>query len=208
MAFSVNIDVRDQATPLLKATEAKIAPATVAKVAGRAGQNFVRGHFTRLDSARPNRLAGKRTHFYSKAKAGTTYKADATGATVSVNQVGIRQRIEGGVILPKKPGGFLTIPARAEAYGRRAREFNNLKVLFGRGGQPVALVVADATEVRATKKGFKSRGEVGGGVMYWLVKRVDQKADPSVMPNLARMKDAIVAALGQLVRIRPSGGAQ
>ncbi|HEU0123992.1 MAG TPA: hypothetical protein VFQ91_25900, partial [Bryobacteraceae bacterium] len=198
MAISATISVKDGATPVLVEAARRLSPATVAKVAGREGQNFTRQHFIRLNAERPNELGGKRTNFYAQAARGTTHTADAKGATISVNQVGIRQRIQGGTILPKRAGGFLTIPARAEAHGKSAREFNNLKVLYGRGGQPVALVEADATRVKQTKKGFKSIGEIGGGVMYWLVKRVEQQPDPSVMPDLRAMGERIVAALAQL----------
>lgn len=199
MSFSARIDIADKATPLLNETERRIRPATIAKIAGREGQNFTRKHFIDLNRTRPNQLGGKRTNFYTQAARGTTFASDAHGADISVNQVGIRQRLEGGVIMPKN-GKYLTIPARAEAHGRRAREFSNLKVMFGKGGVPVALVEADSTRV-------KDRKEQGGGVMYWLVRRVVQQPDPSVMPNLGRMKDQIIAKIAQFIRRRETAAA-
>jgi hypothetical protein len=194
MAFSSTVDIRDQATPMLEATRAKIAPATVNKVVARSGQNFVRKHFTHLNSTRANAMGGKRTNFYTQAARGTSSSVDANGANVSVNQVGIRQRIFGGTILPKK-GKWLTIPARAEAYGRRASEFQDLKFGYAedeRGRERPALV--------RDSKSKEFWGEEDA--MFWLVPKVVQKADPTVMPNLGQMREAILVDLGVMIRAR------
>lgn len=204
MAATFTVDVRDASKAILATAEARMSPRVVNKIIGRAGQTFVRKHFYDLDAKRPNRMGGDRTHFYGGAARSTTFAATADGAVISVNQTGVRQRILGGPILPTK-SKYLTIPARAEAYGKRAREFNNLKVV--RFGNVLALVEADATKLRKTKKGFRAAGETGGGVMYWLVPKVAQKADPSVMPNLESLRVFVLEELRKAVAVA-KGGAQ
>lgn len=204
MAYSTTIDIRDRATPLLEQTERKIQPATLAKIAAREGQDFTRKHFTHLNSTRANQMGGRRTNFYAQAARGTSGTSDATGANISVNQVGIRQRIQGGVILPKN-GKFLTLPARAETYGKRASEFSDLEFGYAeddRGRVRPALVKED-------KKDKEFWGE--DDVYFWLVPKVVQKPDPSVMPNLAQMSERILVAIGIFLKPKAgptAGGAQ
>lgn len=204
MAATFTVEVHDATQAILADAAARISPGVVNKLIGRAGQTFVRKHFYDLDAKRPNRLGGERVHFYGGAAKSTTFATTADGAVISVNQTGVRQRIQGGTILPKK-SKYLTIPARAEAYGKRAREFNNLKVV--RFGNVLALVVADATKLSKGKKGFRAAGETGGGVMYWLVPKVVQKADPSVMPNLEALRVFVLEELRKAIAVKKGGAA-
>ena len=86
-------------------------------------------------------------------------------------QAGIAQRYFGGDI-DAKAGGYLTIPALAAAYGRRAREFDLRFVIFGNTGK-VALLDAE------------------GEVYYWLVRHVTQSGDATILPT---EEEVIVAA--------------
>jgi hypothetical protein len=186
---SITINVRDTATPVVSGVLEGLAPEKINPVLGRAAVNLTRNHLFRLNGERANRLGGKRTNFYAQAARGTSFELTPTGFVQSVNQVGIGQRYFGGTITPKGGKKYLTIPMRAEAYGKRAGEFNNLRFAMVPGIGP-ALVETEATSLRKTrsKKGgvsttrFKSAGEVGGGVMFRLVRKVTQQADPSVMP--------------------------
>lgn len=173
-----------------------------------------------MNAERANALGGKRTNFYAQAARGTSSEMRPNGFAVSVNQVGIRQRFFGGTITPKGGKKYLTIPMRAEAYGRRARDFNNLRFAMVPGIGP-ALVEANATLIRRTKKGFvpASRGgsgythlfgemegvkassvsggdygNTGGGVMYRLVRKVQQRPDPSVLPSREALISGITIA--------------
>jgi hypothetical protein len=202
MAFSVDVTVKDAATPRLQNLGSLLAPAAVARVAGAAGRNYVQDFFVRLNAERRNKLGGERTNFYSSAAKATSFTSDENGATVSVSQVGIRQRIEGGKIEPRN-AKYLTIPARAEAYGKRASEFPNLKVLFGKGGKPYALGEADATKVTKGKNGFKSAGETGGAVFFWLVPSVLQAPDPTANPAASgQMRNSILEKLSQYAKLQ------
>lgn len=185
MAFSAKIEVQDTATVALVAVRRKLAPATVNKIAAREGQKFTRQHYINLNRTRPNALGGERTNFYAGAARGTSASSDENGATISINKLGIRQRLYGGTILPKN-GKFLTIPAIAVAHGKRAREFGDLKFAFvdDGSGRPRRALAKD------------------GKAYFWLASRVVQMADPSVLPNLGDMTIKILAALQQLIRIR------
>jgi hypothetical protein len=194
MAFSTTVDIKDAATARIEATGLKIRPETANKVIARSGQNFVRKHFTYLNSTRANRLGGKRTNFYTQAARGTTAVSDAQGATISVNQVGIRQRIFGGTILPKN-GKWLTIPARAEAHGRRAREFQDLKFAYAEDerGKARPALVRDSKD-----KNFWGEEDV----FFWLVPKVVQKPDPSVMPRMDLLRVAVLEDLAVFLEAR------
>ncbi len=164
---------------------AKVRPVNmpgVKKVVGRAVANRLRQHFFTLNRERPNRLGGRRTNFYSQAARSVQQPEIQTdGVRVSINHVGLAQRLLGGTLHPVH-STYLTIPARAEAYGKRAREFNDLEILWGRRG-PIALVQRNHTRLGRGKKGRPS--EQGGGVFFWLVKSVTQNPDPTVLPSEA-----------------------
>ncbi len=195
--LAVRIDLTDHATPVVRAIGRALAPERLNPVVGRAGVNAFRTALFEANRTKPNALGGTRTNFYADAARGTHFDDVGDGVLISVNQVGIRQRVLGGTITPKK-AKFLTIPARAEAHGKRAREFNDLVIVFGRGGQPVALARAAQSllSVRRDKTtgsriGTSKKGNAGGEILFWLVKSVTQRGDPSIMPTEAALSAVI-----------------
>ncbi|MBC2592695.1 hypothetical protein H5P28_00315 [Ruficoccus amylovorans] len=169
--LEVTIPSIDTWPPLLRITRGVTEP-SVKRVMGRAIANLIRRHLRKLDRERPNQLGGQRTHFYANAAAAVQNPRlhGSTGVAVGINHVGIAQRFHGGVIVPKF-ADWLSIPARTEAYGTRAREHANLAFILIRA--------------RTTAKGdpLAMLQEPGGGVLFWLVKRVVQQPDPSVLPT-------------------------
>jgi hypothetical protein len=160
-----------------------LRPAAINPVIGRAASNTVVAHLRRLNNERPNQLGGKRTNFYASAARGTSYSVISdTEVTVSIAHVGIRQRFFGGKIVPTGGRKFLTIPAAAEAHGKRAREFSDLEVVFGMGGRPIGL----ARKAQG-KRQF-------GTILFRLVRSVNQRPDPSVLPDKATIAAACTAA--------------
>src|SRR5712692_4436695 len=196
MAFT--IDIQDRATPAVEGALSELQLAGVKPVIGRAVVQLVQHHFLRLNSSRANPLGGPRSNFYAQAARNTRYDVLTDGVLVSVSQIGIRQRLEGGEILPRN-AKYLALPAIAEAYGKRAREFPNLTILWRRiagATRPVALVEAAATPFTRPPANWRAGGQVrqdgtrgiktnsvGGKVLFWLVKSVTQRADPSVLPT-------------------------
>lgn len=176
---SSTIDIRDNATPALKSLLDSCTGPNINPVVGRAGVNFLRIHFRRLNAERPNKLGGERTNFYAQAARGTNYTLLPDGVILGINQVGIRQRFYGGKIEAGNPPKNLTIPADAEAYGKRAGEFYNLR--FCMNPKTGKKWLADKTT---------------GKILFWLKPSVDQKADPTVLPTDQELSDHIVRELG------------
>lgn len=169
-----------------------VRPASINRWAAGAVANTLRGHFRALAADRHGTAfpGVKPPHnFYADAARATTWEADESGGTVSVAHRGIRLRFEGGTVRPVN-AKFLAIPARAEAYGRRPREFDDLQpIFFEHGG---ALIQTEQQRVQI--KGRKSRDgskaysvkqgeELGGAVMFWLVKSATHDPDPTVLPT-------------------------
>lgn len=165
----------------------------VRNIAGRAGVNITRDHLFAIDSERGNGMGGRRSHFYSSAARSVHYKDTSDGVMIVISKTGIAQRFFGGTIRPVN-AKKLAIPATPEAYGRRPGEFTNLEAVFGRRGA-YALAERRATTLRKTRKGFAKGAEVGGKIMYWLVDKVEQDPDPTVLPTDQSLCSGIMDAI-------------
>jgi hypothetical protein len=172
----------------------------VARVGARGVANFLRDWFFGLDRTRANHLGGARTHFYADVARSVQNPTVSGGVgSVSINHVGLAQRWLGGTIragvgtssATGKPTRFLSIPARAEAYGKTPGEFHDLRFVPRRSGGGM-LVQALQTSVAFGKKGVRRISEVGGLVMFWLVKQVTQRPDPTAMPDDAAVLSAAI----------------
>ena len=185
--FGLSIRVsRDEATPALAATTRGLTPQALGAVIGRAGRNAVREHLFARD-AQGNALGGRRTHFFGQAARATAFAFQRDTVVVTINHVGIAQRYFGGTIRPKA-AKYLTIPVHPAAYGKRAREFGDLEVIFGAGGRPVALA-------------RKARGRRAYGEIYYrLVRSVSQQPDPTVLPTDAQLETAVAAEVEPYVQ--------
>jgi len=163
-----------------------LSPANLNPIVGRSAVNTFREHFFGLNSSRPNKLGGRRTGFYAQAARATSFEATATGATISVNKEGIRQRLKGGEIKPGPGRQWISIPAIASAHGKLAREFNDLRfVLLRAAGNALAALkrVTGHSRERIDSAGnVTGGGEILGPVVYWLKKSVTQRADATVLP--------------------------
>lgn len=184
------IDITDKAGAGVRELRAAIGGGRLANAMGRGATNRIRAHFTDLNAARPNQLGGRRTNFWAAAARSTNYTASPEQVLININQLGFRQRLQGGVIRPVK-AKYLTIPAAPEAHGRRAREFSNLRFGFAEnkfGNLQPALIEASATAVtfgRRRKDGTRAvkRGRsLGGRTIFFLTRQVFQRADPTVLP--------------------------
>jgi hypothetical protein len=111
-------------------------------------------------------LGANRTGFYERA-ADTmpTPQVTSEGVVISITEQGFAQRYFGGDITGNP---LLTIPARAEAYGHRAREFDLKLIKFPSGIFALIDPAEDPHE---------------GDVWYWLVHEVHQVGDPTILPT-------------------------
>lgn len=222
----IAIDMRDAASPALKRVEGVLRPQQLNPIVGRAARNVYVEHFRAKNRRSPNRFGAKRTNYYLGAARATTFRAVDDGVVISVNQVGVRLHYFGGVVRAGKGVSsssgkatkFLTIPARAEAHGKRASEFPDLIVLRRGGhqhGEPFALARAVSTSI-AFRKGRDgqrrsvSRGEQGGEIMFWLKREVRVPADPDILPQPIDVGAGVFSAVNQAIDLawaRKQGGA-
>lgn len=206
------ISVQDAITPDVRRIIGTLGGGRVMQVMSRGMAEVVRKHFFKMDNEHPNAMGGRRTHFFGQAARGTHRYSDETQAVVSVNQVGIRQHLFGGDIYPVNAKA-LTIPAIPEAYGKRAREFDGLKLVWPKGSnigwlQADGEVTAAHGEKRPAMRYRKSApgssrkrygpGEHGfqtsveaepkgkiraGEIFFWLVRHVSQAGHPERAPD-------------------------
>ena len=203
MAATLIISFRDQASPALQQLLADVRNTKpMLTAASRGLANLLRDHFAEMDATRPNRMGWDRQHFWSDVR-GTVQNPVifADQASVSIDHVAFRQKLEGGEIVPVH-GEFLTIPALDESYGKRAREFSDLKFGFApdpeTGDLRPALVAqrGTATYIQRGPRAKKYKAvaeEVGLVALFWLVRRVVQAATPGALPTEEEMLAAALA---------------
>lgn len=219
MAITVTIQgARAQA--LLRSVHTPDGLKRLAVIGGRAVANRLRDHFLALQQARPNKQGFPRSNFWAAARRSVQnpQPSGAATVTVAINHVGVALRRFGGVVRPRT-ARMLTLPATAEAYNKRAKEFSNLRFAFALdedGNRRPALVEAENSPVRfgrPRKDGSRrvDRGVTRGGqVFYWLVRQTKHTADPSVLPTDAQMAQAAVAAITETQQrdLARAGGGQ
>lgn len=174
------------------------------RAVGLAAQDAVKEYYFRLDGERANAMGGKRSHFYHKAGMSAQWQPVADGVSVSVTQLGLRQRWLGGTIRAVN-AKYLAIPARTESYGIRPREFpGDLQFIKFKSGA-AALVKDDQSHgvdmdsggyrVKSAERGEKRTRKKGVGLVeYWLVPSVYQRPDPTAVPSPEYLLNAVTEA--------------
>lgn len=220
MSATFSISIRDGASPTLALLLNEVRNASLAaKAAARGVANKLKDHFAQMESDRPNRWGYPRQHFWSqvrKSVGNPVMEGDA--ATVTISHVAFRQKLEGGTIKPGPGKKFLTIPATAEAYGKRAREFSGLQfaiVADPQSGRPRPALIAQravSTLISLGKKKFKAVGsELGMLPLFWLVREVKQAPTPGALPSDGELQQAAISGAeewGKNVIQRINGGAK
>lgn len=142
-----------------------------------------------------NRLGATPTGHWAQAAEKASAKADDNGATINVDHPGIGRAGHDVEIVPTGGRQYLTIAVIAAAYGRRAREFDNL-VFIRTGGAPVLMM---------------PNGDSSFGTIYYvLVKHVLQPQDRTLLPSDEEYQQAALEAMRDYVNYlvnRSRGGA-
>jgi hypothetical protein len=160
-------------------------PVAILKAAGRELANQLRKHFRMKDRA-PNTLSPRREHFWLQIMRSVN-EPEQTGynaISVRISDPRMAQKVFGGPIVAKAAGA-LTIPVEERAYGRRASTFEaetGLKLFIVRTGKGKT---GNAVLAVAEGKGIT--------VEYILTKSVDQEADPTALPEMGMLEQAILA---------------
>jgi len=212
MSLAQKIEIEDSASPWLMELKGQVSPHRMAAEVGPRCTRLVQRNFRQLGT---NAKGWPSTHFYGRAAEATNWQEGFGFVMIAINQIGIRQRLEGGDIKPVNAGA-LTIPAMPEAYGKTAGEFSNLKFAMiedpERGTMRPALVAMRSTSsqvervniTRGKQKGqtrFKEVSQTFGlQALFWLAKGVHQEPDPSVMPTDGEFEHAFGQSVDALLK--------
>ncbi len=203
--------LNDTASPEIRFLQANVTPHRMAAEIGPRFTRLVQRNFLKKER-QGNKNDWPSTHFYARAAESTNWQEGFGFVMISVNQIGVRQRLEGGEIKPTGDKKYLTIPAVAEAYGKRAGEFNNLKFAFvldpqNPGTVRPALVERQATNIKIgkiKKSGSRSitptSSSTGQIAIFWLLASVNQKPDPTVLPSDDEFNEALDQSMDALLR--------
>ena len=193
----------DRCRTMLEQTEMVQAGATAVKL-------LLVDHFTDLNAERANSLGGQRTNFYGDAARSVNaapVQVDGKSALISIDKIGLAQRLLGGTIRPLPPHKYLAIPARSEAYGHTPADFTDLTFVPRANGKAM-LIQALKTTVDWKEKRRKGSNvsdyarTVGGLVMFWLVPEVTQQPDPTVLPDDEQMQQSAGLAMDEFLTRR------
>jgi hypothetical protein len=174
IGITIELDTSfDTATPfLVRLTDAITGDRTLLHdYVSRRSAETARRHIRTIAPGRhwtADNLGAKRTGFLERAAGSIEPAADANAAYIEFpRSFGLQRAFGQIVIVPKRGGKYLTIPATAEAYGRRAGEIAGLVFKFL--GRSRALVMM--------------RGARDFTVYYWLVRSVTQPQDRLLLPS-------------------------
>jgi hypothetical protein len=203
--IAYEIDYRDEATEILQRLGAAVTvPLALHTDLGRRMANDLRAHFMQRNIEGPrNQFNAPSSNFWADILA-AVHDAQATieGASVTISHAAIAQKVYGGTIAGD--GKMLTIPARLEAYGKKATGFDNLTAIFFKSGAG-ALIATDISITQADNSdGKRERGKKYAGtlkesgmVFYWLVKSVDQEPDPNALPTKEKLEAGLAESLAE-----------
>jgi hypothetical protein len=184
---------KNTAGPALASLQEGLQPENLLPVLGESVMNSVRTNFQDLEDSRPNYLNAPRSHYYSAARAATSYIVEGDVAIVRIAQVGIRLRYFGGDVVhgvnpsfkTDEPTQFLTIPATAESYNHRAADFPDLKVLWGANGPYALARVTPKIMATVTEQGPQTEETE---VLFWLKDEVHIQGDRTMLPSDDRLQ--------------------
>jgi hypothetical protein len=192
--MSTSVKITNSPLPVLGPLDSALRSGQLYEEIGHDTVKLIRDNFYSLP---PNERQFPTTHFWQRAAEATQYEVGEDAVRVSVNQMGVRQRLLGGDIDPVR-AKFLTIPAIAETYGHRASDFGNLKIVRGPFRTYTGRLAALAL-VPADWKADKARPFSSAGVYFWLVRHVSQDPNPDVMPSTDEILDAALSAVDRFL---------
>lgn len=195
MSVAIDVKISDAASPAINGLLADLGGVELHKEIGEAGVVMTARH---LRANGKNKRGWPTTNFWGRSSENTSWSASGSTVTITINQVGVRQRYYGGTITAVTKQ-FLTIPISPQAYGKVASDIPGAFLIRTRKGLYIVKygsTVTGSGEVKSanTAKSFKERGRhkkftdrnrrnASLEFLFKLVKSVNQKADPGVIPS-------------------------
>jgi hypothetical protein len=165
-------------------------------------REHLKAHFRALDERKPHKPywngSGQRTHHYAAAARQTSYALTDDAVVVTTDKEGIASRQRDTLITPKKKQ-WLTIPAIAQAHGKVAGDFGNLR--FVKFSDTLAALVektvSGATKGQSGKAVLGKRKRLalvkGSGyrnlVYFWLKKSTLVPKDDEIVPTMKAIEE-------------------
>jgi hypothetical protein len=165
-------------------------------------------HFQMKDATEPNKLGGRRTHYWNMVATSVQQPEieNPTRISVAISHPTFAQKVFGGTITAKRRQ-YLTIPLTAQSYGKTAGDFVGAFVLRTANGAFIVKRGESITENGRFKRGSYTRRffDAAGGVdrtikikaslqfLFKLVRSVDQARDPNALPDQTLLEAAIRA---------------
>ena len=199
MSVAVKVSaVEDTVSPWLRELEDRVAPELICAEVGPRCTRLVQRNFRSLGQ---NQRGWPSTQFYGRAAEETNWQAFTGYVDIVVDQIGIRQRLEGGPITPQKAGA-LTIPISPVSYGKTVADFPGAFLLctpkgawivqYGTGLLYVADQATHGAKGSAAMHAKAARGLGGNAAsrkaaslnfLFVLSKGVTQTANSRVLPS-------------------------
>lgn len=197
MNLGLSINVLDGASPVIRAWAAQLArPEALLLPVARKGATLLRQHYRRMEATAPNKLGGKRTHWWRQVgeSVSNPILTSPSAAQISITQPGAALRLRGGPVRPRERAA-LAIPIHRESYGIWARDWKQQhpdRPLFRiRGARGVYLAA-------------KFPGSARLQILYVLRGVVQIPPDPRVLPDSqefhASLRTYAEQRLGTLLR--------
>lgn len=195
ITIHIRVDAADFQRSMSAFIQAMQSKERILKPVARRGANFLKAYFRELNTKEPNRLGGKRTHFWLQVGRGVQNPKDMgpNAYGVVINHPHYAQKFYGGPIKAKRVK-MLTIPVVAEAHGRRAAtyELETGHALF-------------FIRLGSGKAGLFEAAESGGiRMVYALTPNVNQKPWKTAFPPKdkleAEITDQAVTTTKRLLR--------
>jgi hypothetical protein len=183
--LNIGVTITNQGTPYLARVSARMKDKTpLNKAMAGTLETVTAAHIRTAAASRhatAQRLGATPTQYLSKQASGVEAQGDATGVTITVPGR-IFRRVLGPVqVVAKKK--WLTIPAAAESYGKRAREMGKLRFVKSRKKPDSARLV-----------------NTSGTVLFWLKKKVTLPQDRELLPSNEKYAAAAELAAREFIK--------
>lgn len=156
------------------------------------------------DHKTANRLGAAPTNHLEKVSTQIESDSNKDQATIKIPKASRLAAAFGPyTVVPKKTDGFLTIPASAESYGRRARTFTGLKVMRV---NPKTKELDPAGMLALVRPTIEMQPHTPMNVLYLLARKVKIEEDRSLLPFDEMRVQAADSAAGYFTDLAKEGG--